>query len=173
MRPRPLQRVVLCRDDPRSFPITEDVEWVVVDLHGNRRRLAGGLGLSGRCRRWRRGRHLHWVQGDDLDILQGYGGRQCRLRRGFLGHRRRGHLRGRIRRVVAHDRVRGVGGEVGDSDPFTAISDVLSRREIDEIIVSTLPTGTSRWLRAGLPTRVRREFNVPVTAVISRAAQRV
>jgi nucleotide-binding universal stress UspA family protein len=66
-----------------------------------------------------------------------------------------------------------VGGEVGNEDPFTAVEDALSRREVDEIIISTLPSGTSRWLRTDLPSRVRRQFNVPVSTVISRVSQRV
>jgi hypothetical protein len=66
-----------------------------------------------------------------------------------------------------------VGGEVGDPDPLAAIGDVLARREFDEIIVSTLPTGASHWLRTDLPSRVHRKFKVPVTTVVSRAVQRV
>jgi hypothetical protein len=66
-----------------------------------------------------------------------------------------------------------VGGEVGDANPFQAVSDVLGRREIDEVIVSTLPAGTSQWLRTDLPRRVQREFKIPVTRVIGRVGQRV
>lgn len=63
-----------------------------------------------------------------------------------------------------------VGGEVGDPDPFRAVSDVLARRTFDEVIVSTLPTGASHWLRTDLPSRVHRKFKLPVTTVTSRAA---
>ena len=66
-----------------------------------------------------------------------------------------------------------VGGEVGDEDPFTAVSDVLSGRQFDEVIISTLPTGASHWLRTDLPSRVHRKFKVPVTTVMSRVAPRV
>ena len=66
-----------------------------------------------------------------------------------------------------------VGGEVGDPNPFAAVSDVLSRRQFDEVIVSTLPTGASHWLRTDLPSRVHRKFKVPVTTVTSRVASRV
>jgi hypothetical protein len=65
-----------------------------------------------------------------------------------------------------------LGGEVGDEDPFTAVRDVLARREVDEVIVSTLPAGTSRWLTSDLPSRVRREFSLPVTTVLSRVTRR-
>jgi hypothetical protein len=65
-----------------------------------------------------------------------------------------------------------VGGEVGDADPFQAVSDALAAREVDEVIISTLPTGRSRWLSADLPSRVRRAFSVPVTTVIGRVVGR-
>jgi hypothetical protein len=63
-----------------------------------------------------------------------------------------------------------VGGEVGDSDPFRAVRDALSHREVDEVLVSTLPTDRSRWLRADLPSRVHRRLGVPVTTVTARPA---
>jgi hypothetical protein len=59
-----------------------------------------------------------------------------------------------------------VSGEVGDWTPLLAIEDALRTREFDEIIVSTLPPGASRWLRLDLPNRVAR-FGLPVTHVIS------
>ena len=65
-----------------------------------------------------------------------------------------------------------VGGEVGDADPFQAVSDALAEREVDEVIISTLPTGRSRWLSADVPSRVRRAFSVPVTTVIGRVVGR-
>jgi hypothetical protein len=58
-------------------------------------------------------------------------------------------------------------GEVGDPNPVQAISDVLLRERFDEIILSTLPPGVSRWLKADLPHRVERDFNLPVTHVIA------
>ena len=77
---------------------------------------------------------------------------------------------------AAQDRFRGlgvaVGGEVGDENPFHAVRDVLARREFDEVIVSTLPTGASHWLRTDLPSRVHRKFKLPVTTVTSRVASR-
>jgi hypothetical protein len=58
-------------------------------------------------------------------------------------------------------------GEVGDENPLRAIRASLrgEGREFDEIIVSTLPTRVSRWLRMDLPRRVKREFGLPVTVV--------
>jgi hypothetical protein len=57
-----------------------------------------------------------------------------------------------------------VEGLVGDTDPFVAVQGALQRTPFDEIIVSTLPTHVSHWLRLDLPARVRR-LGVPVTVV--------
>jgi hypothetical protein len=57
-------------------------------------------------------------------------------------------------------------GEVGDEHPTYAIQDVLAKREIDEIILSTLPPGASRWLKRDLPRRIKVEFGLPVTHVV-------
>jgi hypothetical protein len=66
-------------------------------------------------------------------------------------------------RLIAAD----VEGEVGDQWPLTAIADVLLARDFDEIIISTLPSGASRWLSLGLPRRVERAFKLPVTLIIA------
>jgi hypothetical protein len=58
-------------------------------------------------------------------------------------------------------------GEVGDPNPLQAISDALRERTFDEIILSTLPSGASRWLKQDLPHRVERSFAIPVTHVVS------
>jgi hypothetical protein len=57
-------------------------------------------------------------------------------------------------------------GEVGDADPFNAAMDVLRERPIDEIIVSTLPAGTSGWLRRDLIGRLEEETGKPVEHVV-------
>jgi hypothetical protein len=80
-----------------------------------------------------------------------------------------------LRRLDAElDRIRKAGapahGEVGDPDPFRAISDLLARRQFDEIIVATLPPGLSRWLHLDLPSRIQRKFQLPVTHIASKAA---
>lgn len=61
-------------------------------------------------------------------------------------------------------------GEVGDHRPIDAILDVLRREAFDEIILSTLPPGTSRWLRMDLVSRVRRAIDVPVTHLTAKDA---
>lgn len=66
-----------------------------------------------------------------------------------------------FRKLGAH-----VDGEVGDEQPLTAIKDVLREQEFDEIILSTLPPGVSRWLGQDLVSRVERGFAIPVTHVV-------
>lgn len=63
-----------------------------------------------------------------------------------------------------------VDGLVGDRRPILAIDDFLRTGEVDEIIVSTLPVGASRWLRQDLPRRVARTFDVKVTHVVEEPA---
>jgi hypothetical protein len=61
-----------------------------------------------------------------------------------------------------------VDGEVGDASPMLAIRDALIGRNFDELILSTLPPGPSRWLKQDLPHRVERTFSFPVTHVVAR-----
>jgi hypothetical protein len=56
-------------------------------------------------------------------------------------------------------------GEVGDRDPVMAVRDALRGREVDEVIVSTLPKGLSRWLGEDVPSRLRDSVPVPVVVV--------
>jgi hypothetical protein len=58
-------------------------------------------------------------------------------------------------------------GEVGDDSPLRAIGDVLRRETFDEIILSTLPPGPSRWLNQDLPHRLVRTYNLPLTHVVA------
>ncbi len=79
--------------------------------------------------------------------------------------------RQRLERAV--DRFRELGaeadGEVGDANPLLAIEDVLRNQSFDEIILSTLPAGPSRWLKLDLPARVQKQFGLPVTHVVGEA----
>ncbi len=54
---------------------------------------------------------------------------------------------------------------IGDPDPVAAAGDVLGSEKFDEVVVSTLPRGVSRWLRLSLPHRLRRFTDLPVTHV--------
>ncbi|HYP45446.1 MAG TPA: hypothetical protein VEQ66_09665 [Propionibacteriaceae bacterium] len=56
-------------------------------------------------------------------------------------------------------------GEVGDPDPVRAVEAALKGGRFDEIIVSTLPSHLSRWLRQDLPHRLERKTQLPVTHV--------
>lgn len=60
-----------------------------------------------------------------------------------------------------------VDGEVGDSRPMEAIGDALRAGTYDEIILSTLPPGPSRWLHQDLPHRVVRTFGLPLIHVVA------
>jgi hypothetical protein len=59
-------------------------------------------------------------------------------------------------------------GEVGDERAIQAIADVLKREPLDEIILSTLPPGMSRWLRMDLPHRVEAAYGLPVSHIIGQ-----
>jgi hypothetical protein len=55
-------------------------------------------------------------------------------------------------------------GVIGAHDPLAAVRDALNLMGFDEVIVSTLAARGSRWLRLGLPRKIR-ELGVPVTVV--------
>jgi hypothetical protein len=75
----------------------------------------------------------------------------------------------RLDRALARFRELGAeaDGEVGDKNPILAIEDALRRGTFDEIILSTLPPGISRWLKLDLPSRVAGRFNLPVTHLVA------
>ncbi len=56
-------------------------------------------------------------------------------------------------------------GEIGDPDPVQAVRDAMREQPIDEVIVSTLPKGLSRWLGEDVPSRLRVAVSVPITVV--------
>ena len=58
-----------------------------------------------------------------------------------------------------------VEGAVGDPDPVRAVQGVLEGRQFDEIIVSTLPSRISLWLRQDLPRRLEHKCGLPVTHI--------
>jgi hypothetical protein len=63
------------------------------------------------------------------------------------------------------------GGKVGDPDPIAAVQDEVNFTTYDEIIVSTLPGGISKWLKLDLPHRVERVTGLPVTHVLAHEAK--
>lgn len=65
-----------------------------------------------------------------------------------------------------------VEGLVGGPEPLDAIQDAVNIRGYDEIILSTLPTRVSRWLRLDLPHKLT-GLGLPVTTVTARGGDRV
>ena len=61
-----------------------------------------------------------------------------------------------------------VSGKVGDHDPVVATMELWDPMEFDEIVVSTLPTGSSRWLGLDLQHRLEKLTSVPVHHVVSQ-----
>src|SRR5436305_688850 len=57
-----------------------------------------------------------------------------------------------------------VTGELGDYEPLMAIHDAINLGHYDEIIISTLPLGVSRWLKLDLVSKAR-ALGLPVTHV--------
>lgn len=84
-------------------------------------------------------------------------------------------------RAVANERLTGalsrlldmgaeVSGEIGSRDPIEATEDALRGRQVDEVILSTLPPGISRWLGQDVPTRLRGSILEPVVVVTTQRA---
>ena len=64
-----------------------------------------------------------------------------------------------------------VTGEVGDSEPLMAIQDALTAGDYDEIIISTLPLGISRWLRLDVISKAR-ALGPPVSHVLAPSKEK-
>jgi hypothetical protein len=61
-----------------------------------------------------------------------------------------------------------VTGSVGDPEPLMAIQDAVNLGGYDEMIISTLPLGISRWLKLDLISKAR-GLGLPVTHVAARS----
>jgi hypothetical protein len=59
-------------------------------------------------------------------------------------------------------------GVLGDSIAAAAVKQTWDPMVYDEVIVSTLPASTSRWLRIGLPQQVAAMTGAPVDHVVAR-----
>ena len=59
---------------------------------------------------------------------------------------------------------------VGDADPVEAAADEWNERpDYDEVILSTLPARTSRWLKSDARNRLAKRLNIPVRHVVAEA----
>ena len=70
----------------------------------------------------------------------------------------RAEVQRRMERAAAHLDAAGVESEamVGDADPIVAVQEAWDPGRYDEVVVSTLAVGASRWLQIDLPHRVAR-----------------
>jgi hypothetical protein len=64
-----------------------------------------------------------------------------------------------------------VTGGIGDSEPLMAIEDAVNLGDYDELIVSTLPLGISRWVKLDLISKAR-ALGLPVTHVVATSEER-
>jgi hypothetical protein len=82
----------------------------------------------------------------------------------------------RLKEALETMRAAGLGkvdGRVGDPDPVVAAMDVWDPMQFDEIVVSTLPTGASRWLGLDLPRRLQKLTGVTVHHVVAEVEREV
>ena len=69
----------------------------------------------------------------------------------------------KLSEAAGHD----VTGSIGDPEPLMAIHDAVNLGHYDEIIISTLPLGISRWLKLDLVSKAR-ALGLPVTHVTAK-----
>ena len=79
---------------------------------------------------------------------------------------------GHVDNAVAKFREAGleVEGRLGDPDPVAAVQDAHNMGSYDEVIVSTLPTHLSKWLRVDLPRKADAATGLSVTHVVGSEA---
>jgi hypothetical protein len=62
-------------------------------------------------------------------------------------------------------------GMIGDPDPYTAAMNALQYFHISEVVISTLPEGSSRWMAGKLVERIQAATNRPVEHVEARSTE--
>lgn len=76
--------------------------------------------------------------------------------------------------VVARIREEGLevaSASLGPPNPCEAVEDVFDREYHDEIIVSTLPPGSSRWLASGAPQQIQRRTGATVRHLVGSGSR--
>jgi GABA permease len=63
-----------------------------------------------------------------------------------------------------------VDAKVGDPDPLAAVQDECNLHEYDELVISTLPTHISKWLKLDLPHKAEHATGLPVTHVVAHSS---
>jgi hypothetical protein len=115
---------------------------------------------------WDRGFSAAGLEGLPADLSGNLMEEDARRREAELEEARR-RSTARLDQMV--ERIRAAGGRaegrVGEADPAAAVRHVLQERSFDEVLVSTLPTRLSHWLRMDLPSRVARMTDAPVTTI--------
>jgi hypothetical protein len=78
-------------------------------------------------------------------------------------------VRGRLDESLAAWREAGIAAEgvCGDANPMDAVAETWDPRHHDEVIVSTLPGQSSKWIRSDLPQRIGKLTGAPVTHVVA------
>jgi hypothetical protein len=77
-----------------------------------------------------------------------------------------------MRAAAARLRAEGIDVEcrLGDPDPATAVAEAWDPERFDGVIVSTLPSRISKWLKLDLPRRVEHLTGAPVEHVVASSA---
>jgi hypothetical protein len=113
---------------------------------------------------WSGGYAIH--EGMSPAVMEQVAEEEARRREAMLEEAQR-RAEDRLNQMI--DRIQSAGGQVegtvGDADPVVAVKEVLADHVFDEIIVSTLPPGISRWIKMDLPSRVARMTETPVTTI--------
>ena len=80
-----------------------------------------------------------------------------------------GKARERLERLLGSLREDGIvaAGMIGDPDPYTAIMNAVQYFHISEIVISTLPSGSSKWMADKLVERVQAATNKTVEHIES------
>lgn len=91
---------------------------------------------------------------------------------GTAGERVR-EARQRGRRLLASLDDAGIvaAGMIGDPDPYTAIMNAVQYFYVHDILISTLPEGSSQWVADKLVERVRDAAHVPVEHIEARVTE--